>query len=243
MNKNKLWLLLLILLPNLYVIAQDFDIEKQYNWFDTTIGIENTGLYNGVAYIDVEKAKGEFKKFLYNNGFQSGSIDYDGQTYYNIPLKYDVFNDEVILQLTGENGTTILQPFKELIKSFHITNRSFKKIVNKSTENKDDDLSGFYEELLKTSQLVVFKKHRKKRLKRIKEETIMYLFKPKKPYYFLLYQNMYYSVKNKRDFIQLFPDYKKEINSLGIDGLVKRDNPDAGILAYAKQINTLLSKQ
>ena len=242
MNRKNLCLLLLILLPNLYVIAQDFKAEKQYNWFDVTIGIENTGLYNGVEYIDVEKATGDFKKFLYKNGFQSGNIAYDGQTYYDIPLKYDVFNDEVILQLTGKNSVTILQPFKELITSFNITNRRFERIENKTTED-GDEFSGFYEELLKTPQLTVFKKHRKKRLKRIKRKTLIYQFKLKNPYYFLYYQNKYYSVKNKRDFIQLFPDFKEEINSIGIDGSVKRDNPDAVILAYAKQINTLLSKQ
>ncbi|RFN58381.1 hypothetical protein [Marixanthomonas ophiurae] len=242
MNCYKLWLLVLILIPNLYVTAQDLDTEKQYNWFDKTIGLENTGLYNGVAYIDVEKAKGTFKKFLYNNGFQSGSIEYDGQTYYDITLKYDVFNDEVLLQLKGENGTTILQPFKELINSFSITNRAFVKIVNKTTES-GDEFSGFYEKMLQTAQLTVLKKHRKKRLKRIKRKKLSYQFKPIKPYYFLHYQDKYYSVKNKRDFIQLFPEFKEEINSIGIDGSVKRDNPDAVILAYAKQINTLLSKQ
>tara|TARA_R110000823_G_scaffold315370_1_gene447236 strand:+ start:128318 stop:129127 length:810 start_codon:yes stop_codon:yes gene_type:complete len=242
MNWNKLCLLPLILLSNLYVTAQGLDTEKQYNWFDNTIGVENTGLYNGVAYIDIEKAKGTFKKFLYHNGFQSGSIDYDGQTYYDITLKYDVFNDKVILQLIGENGTTILQPFKELINSFSIKNRTFKNIVNKTTEN-GDAFSGFYEEILETSQLAVLKKHRKKRLKRIRRKKLSYQYKPIKSYYFLLYQGNYYSVKNKRDFIKLFPDFKEEINSIGIDGSVQRDNPDAVILAYAKQINTLLSKK
>ena len=235
--------LLLLLFFSVYTVAQKSNDEKQYyKWFDTTIGVENTGLYNGVEYIDAEQAKGEFVKFLYRGDFRLGTIEYEGQTYYDIPLKYDVYNDKVVVKIIGDNSTSILQLFTEKLTFFEVNGKNFSKIVNRTTENDNDNLSGFYEVLFNSSEIKVYKKHRKGQLRQIKNKTLLFEYKPKSPRYFLEHQNNMYTVKSKRDFIQLFPELKNEINEIGVENAVKRNNPDAYMLAYAKQINILLSK-
>ncbi len=243
MKKKKLNFLILLFTTSFFAIAQSNSDEKYYKWFDSTIGIENTGLYNGVEYIDAEQAKGEFIKFLYRGDFRNGTIDYDGQTYYDIPLKYDVFNDKLVIKIVGDNSTSILQLFTEKLSSFKTSGQSFTKIENTITENDNDKLSGFYEILFDSSEIKVYKKHRKGQLRQIKNKTLLFEYKSKDPYYFLEHENNMYSVKNKRDFIQLFPEFKKEINALGVEGSVRRNNPDAYILAFTKQLNILLSKK
>ncbi|HBY67895.1 MAG TPA: hypothetical protein DEG69_09125, partial [Flavobacteriaceae bacterium] len=98
-----------------------------------------------------------------------------------------------------------MQLFTEKLTFFEVNGKNFSKIVNRTTENDNDNLSGFYEVLFNSSEIKVYKKHRKGQLRQIKNKTLLFEYKPKSPRYFLEYQNNMYTVKSKRDFIQLFP--------------------------------------
>ena len=244
MNITKLSFLLLILFPvSSSILAQGSSpTSNYYNWFDTIVGLENTSLSNGVEFIDFEKGEKGFSKFLYSGDFSRSEIQYDHQTYFDIPLKYNVFNDEVLIKINGESRTTILQLFKEKVHSFKVNNKHFKRIENRITEEDEDKLSGFYELLFDTSQIQIFKKHRKSQSREIRKRKLFFKYISKSPYFYLKFNNKFYTVKSKRDFISIFPDFKDEINDIRIKNSIRRNNPDAFILAYAKQINILLSK-
>ena len=73
------------------------DNKEVYVWFDTAIGVENSGLYVGKEYKENFKFKNNKHKFFEFNGFQKGDLIYDGQPYFNVSLKLDVFENEFFI--------------------------------------------------------------------------------------------------------------------------------------------------
>lgn len=96
-------------------------------------------LYNGRAWRNLYyKIRGD--QFLFSTEFLAGSVTNEGRTYKNLPLKYDIFNDE-LLTITDHN--IILQLNKEMIDLF--TMKYQDRIFNFKRLNADslNALSGF----------------------------------------------------------------------------------------------------
>lgn len=244
MKIKKLSYLFLFFIVSSSSLAQNSSTEKEsYTWFDSKVGIENTPLYNGVEYIDFEQGENSFKKFLFSGDFQKSMIEYENQRYFDIPLKYDVFNDQIIIKLSTEQKTTILQLFKEKVGAFQIGSKSFQHIKNLSIKDDSEALSGFYEVVYNSSQIQLLKKYRKTQLREIRKRKLYFKYKFKTPYYYVMYNQNVYEVKNQRDFIKIFPELKNMIQEVSVDRSLRNSNPDAYMLAYINQINVLLSKK
>lgn len=87
---------------------------------------ENQTLYNGKIWRNLYNLVQE-DQFLFSKEFLNGSVTISGKTFLNIPLKYDIYKDEV---LTPVNPGGVLQLNKELIDSFSLTfqNRNYQFI-------------------------------------------------------------------------------------------------------------------
>jgi len=71
-------------------------------------------LYNGRAWRNLYyRVKGD--QFLFSPEFLQGSVTIEGKLFENIPLKYDIYNDEI---LTISDNGIILQLNKEMIDQF-----------------------------------------------------------------------------------------------------------------------------
>ena len=93
--------------------------KESYLWFDEVLGPENVNLYNGLNYIEKYKTKnGNHKFFNSENTLPNSLIIYEGQPYYNVKIKYDSFEDQVlvvsnnVVQLTREHVLKFLQSLK-----------------------------------------------------------------------------------------------------------------------------------
>jgi len=81
---------------------------------DTTKG--NQILYNGRLWRNLYFRIKE-DQFLYSNEFLPGSVTVEGNSFKNIKIKYDIYNDEIIIPT---NHGSILQLNKEMVDSFNI---------------------------------------------------------------------------------------------------------------------------
>ena len=77
---------------------------------------ENQILYNGKIWRNLYAQVRE-NQFLFAPDFLTGSVTIRGKVFYNVPLKYDVFKDEL---LTATDPGGILQINKERVDSFSL---------------------------------------------------------------------------------------------------------------------------
>lgn len=205
------------------------------NWFDTTVGIQNTPIFEGIGYVEQFKSINEKHKFYISPDFVKGSIAYDGQEYYHLSLKYDLFVDEVIVNLKDGFEAVALQPEKNKISDFTIHGNNFENIG--PPKNSDPQISGFFEILFSSPSLSLLKKHRKKRFKKI-GKLVYYEFRDDN-FNVLRHKNGYHIVDSNKDFRKLFPAFRKEIKKYKI----KKSNKDEDMKALLKRLSLLMSNE
>ena len=96
---------------------------------------ENQVLYNGRLWRNIYYLVQD-DQFLFSKEFLPGSLSVRGQTFTNIPLKYDLFADEI---LTPVDPGGILQLNKEMVDSFSI---SFQNKTYQFIKLQEDSLKG-----------------------------------------------------------------------------------------------------
>lgn len=212
------WLCLGFMIP-FFGMAQNTEVAY-YNWFDAQVGVENSGLFNGKEYIDLDRASSNNFKFLETPRFVTGSVSYNGQQYYDVDLKYNVWDDLLVIKLPNDGSEVILTPVKEYTKGFTIGSHQFVH-VNDSVA-KALDKNGFYELLQERTHYTLYKKYQKSRSNKVEGNRSYFVYRDSKPIFFLKYNQQFIQIGSKRDLIKIFPQYKKEINSVR-DNVLKND--------------------
>ncbi len=221
--------------------GQDVARIEYLNSFDQQVGIENTGLYQGTIYTEKYRTINENTQFFQTREFQPGSVCYDGQCYYDLELKYDVFGDEVLVRLITEVGGGTLELFKDYIESFQIDGHNFVKITR--TEAPLLNNYGFYEVALESSSFTLYIKHNKKIFDRKDRRSIYYEFLDGPSENVLLYNDKYTIVNSKKDIIAVFPNLKRDIDKFyNIARTLRKNDPDGFHISLMKRIEILLSQ-
>ena len=232
-------LLILALIPG--VQAQDSSQRAYYNWFDSQVGVENTGLFNGIRYRELYRVRDGKHKFFQSPEFLTGNLLYDGQPYYDIPMKYDLFEDELIIELQANSGTSILKLLKDEVDGIEIDGHTFRHLRGTKVFRSGDDIDGLFEVLSETSSILLLKKHLKLRKKVLEDKMVLNEFREDDDY-FIRYDGLYYPFRNKNDLIKAFPGSKKEINDFysGSKYLLKTD-PDLFMIRIVERIDSSLT--
>ncbi len=212
-------------------------LKDNYLWFDKQVGIENTGLFNGLRYDEEFRMENDNHKFYKTLEFLNGDIIYDRQPYYDIQMKYDLYEDQIIVNLITKSGNNILKLLNSKINSFAINGSEFIKLSNSSIINSNEIISGVYETLFNSPNFTLYKKNKKKAKKIITKKYLYYTLKDHSQYYY--YQNKnYYLIKSKKDWIKIFPNKKKEIQTFyNKNKLLIQSNNDL----FLKQLSLKLS--
>ncbi|MBX2828305.1 MAG: hypothetical protein KTR22_09085, partial [Flavobacteriaceae bacterium] len=165
-------IVLMCLFFTTFLRAQNPTSENNYyNWYDAIVGIENTPLFNGVEYIEGYKTTRDKHKFFINQSFQSGKVVYDGQSYYDIDLKYDIYEDQLIASLENEAQQSLLQLIKSKVTVFTMGSHVFVNIKDEGAAV--NGIEGFHERLSENRLGIFYKKHRKRRVKK-EDKRILY---------------------------------------------------------------------
>ena len=209
MHYKKLTISLLFFLSVFTTFGQDNSVlNNYYNWFDDQVGIENTGLFNGLRYKEKYRTQDGNHKFYISSEYKKGNIEYDGQKYYDIEMKYDIYEDQIIVNLPTKEGNSIIQLIDEKIENYNIYNMEFVRVADKN--NSTNNKSGFYETIYQSNKLASYKKYKKVISKHLNSGFVYYKFKERDEYYIYL-NDTFYLIDSKKDVIKIFPEFKKEI--------------------------------
>ncbi|MDB4292281.1 hypothetical protein N9954_02665 [Maribacter sp.] len=211
-----------------------------YDWFDNTVGQENSSLFNGILFVDTYKVINEKHHFLDSPDFMLGSVVYDGQMYYEQQLKYDLFTDELLVNPRGTSIALIVQLRKSNTEGFFLKDRKFIR-VDKSEENKLATDLGFCEVLSERNGALLLNKHTKIMTSKRNNEFEYKEFYRSNRYYMVL-DKTYYSVDSQSDWISIFPEYKKDIKALyrAYKTLRKTDNAAFQKLLFERFVENIL---
>ncbi|SDS16565.1 hypothetical protein SAMN05216503_2189 [Polaribacter sp. KT25b] len=196
-------------------------------WFDSIIGKKNLDINIGIRYIEKFRTLKDNSQFLIDDKFYASTINYNGQTYYNIPLKYDIYKDDLIFKIKSyhENYSTILDKTK--IKSFITDGKLFINIAD----------NGFNEKLFSENNFVIYKKNSKRVIKSIKSDFYYDEFILNNSYS-LLVDDKFVPANEKSDWKKVFPSKKSEINKFFKKNRKKlKTSPDI----FMKELLTVLT--
>jgi len=205
---KKITLFFLFLLLSFPIYSQSVNANKDlHKWFDASIGQENTGLLDGFEVKDLYKSKNGDHKFYKSSLFQLGNITYKGQQYFDVEMKYDINEDELIVRIPTQTLMQTIQLIKEKVEIFSMNESKF--IALKNVSNYD---YGFYQVLYDGEKMSLYKKNMKTSNKYYSGRAIFYNFSGKEEY-FLYFKGEYHKIsKSKKSIKKLLPEYNKEID-------------------------------
>ncbi len=173
---------------------------------DSLVGNENLAYYNGVAYYNKYQNTSRNTSQFLENKYNKGILQYNNQTYYDVNMKYDVFEDLLLFkptsQLAIETSFITAQ-----VDYFTIKNRKFKKLETITDSIKN---VGYFEENEINEKSTLYIKHKKTEKVDSRSDNLSYVFYDYKIYY-LFYNNKLEEISSKNSIIHLFPNLKKEI--------------------------------
>lgn len=156
-------------------------------------------LYNGTDYGEYNPLKDEHPFYL-SDDWVPGSVMYDGQSYDNIMIQYDIATDQLIIE-SQKYGTQI-QLIKSKVHSFTLENRRFVNLDSSS-------MKGFYE-VLYDGETKVLAKRIKRLQERVSSSEITREFEEKTKYYILV-NGEYVTVKDRKSTLKALRNHKKEL--------------------------------
>lgn len=198
-----------VFFPVFVVCQQSNQIESKYHWFDGLIGETNSGLFEGQAYYDIYNVKDGRHQFLNTAQFKTGSVTYKGQEYFNVALRYDIFNDNLIVRNKQVYWVPPMIFDTELLTNFSIGNSEFKNFK----ETISDDDTGFFEIILRSNSYTLLKKHKKKLFVKIQDDILYHEFKDDFTYY-LRVETSHIKLKSIKELNSIYPEHKKSIKLL-----------------------------
>lgn len=239
-NKTKI-LLLIFICQTILVFSQIKQSHNDYyNWFDEVVGVDNTSLFSGIVYKEKYVKLKENTNFFLSPRFLSGSVNYNGERYFNLEMKYDLFEEEILVRFKkGESGITVLKLIKSNVTEFSIKSHNFVQILSKT------NVFEFYEVLLKNPQISVFKQHKKNIEELFFKERLYDNFKTINTGVLVLYKGDYHKVKSKKNLLNLFPKFKKEVKiSMNKNKAIQKSNPDLFVVKVIEGLDFFpLNKQ
>ena len=189
--------------------AQHDKVENLYRWFDATIGEENSGLYYAVAYIDEYLTINDQHRYFKSPYFEVGTLYYEGQPYFEVLMKYDLFEDQLITDTKNISGLPSLQMRKQSVDSFSIHGQRFINLARKYEHLVK--ANEFYTVIYETAYFTLLKKFRKKDIRKLDRKRVYYNFKEDNKYA-LFIEGTVVNIRNRNDIKKQFPALKKTIN-------------------------------
>lgn len=217
-----------------------------YTKFDSIVERKNLEINNGPRHINHYRTIDKSHSYYSTDKFTLGEVLYNKQYYYDIELKYDVNNDQLVLKPMDEYNYLGIILSKEKTASFIVNKRKFVNL-NYGNPTLPEYINGYYEEIIIGDTLILYIKNQKTRKKIIDNkqtsdgtEQITYdEFTDKNTYYIKL-KNTFYTINSKKEIIAIFPENKKEIKEYySKNSELEQSNKELFLENILKHINPL----
>lgn len=203
----RLLFLLLFMFTGLPVFSQDLSdslfVAKILQFTDTTyssLSGTKSPIYNGRRYSPYGKFTDNGHVYFLNNKYAQGSIVYDGYTYRNVSIMYDLVRDQLILlHFDNVTGITVIS---QHVDSFTMNSHPF---VNIRANDSRMDIAGLkqgYYDLLYKGKIDLLAK----RVKTVNEkvtQTMVESSVSQEDRYYLFSDSVYTEIKSKKDLLKL----------------------------------------
>lgn len=199
---------------------QNIPSKSVFLLFDQLVGMENTELFEGMEYVERHRMINEKHKFFRTFDFVPSVVTYDGQAYYNIPLKYNVYEDLVVVELQTSKGKKRFRLFEEKLDRFQIGIHEFIDL------EKPPGKEGIYELLLEKQDFLLLKKYKKNLKNAFDRQLLYHEFEPEEPE-FLLLRNESLITLDRGNILDLFPKKKADVRKFYRDKRrLRKDDPE-----------------
>jgi len=210
MIPRQLLCILLIYLPSQQIKAQVFEdstfaqrVSKVIDVYYRALG-EESPLYNGSEYIEYAFTIQEGHPFFESPVWAPGDIQFEGMTFHDVPMLYDIIKDLVIIQDFHKQNKINLAADK--IQEFTLSGHTFVHVVHDAS---NEVRTGFYDRLY-NGKIELLAKREKKILEKMANLQISNVVIGENIYY-VRKNGVYYLVKNKRTFLDVLKNKKKEV--------------------------------
>ncbi|QRM90120.1 hypothetical protein FG167_13045 [Lacinutrix sp. WUR7] len=201
---------LLFLYSSSLLSQNEFSKEKHYTVYDSIIGIESLNLLNGKLFIDYFKSNKEEHRYFQSFQYYNGLVVSEGQPYFNLSLKYDLLEDQLILNPNTEKNFLNIKLISENISRFTIANHEFFNFYN-NDKLKKIGFNGFLEPVYKGNLINLYSKHSKDKKEKIRGNKTYFIFN-KYAIYLLQYNTDFYEIKSRKSLRKIFPEMETLIN-------------------------------
>ena len=165
-----------------------------------------SGLYNGIEYIDYARTLQEGTPFFDPVPFGSGSVVYNNMLYENVSIAFDIVKEVVAIYDAAHHYKLILT--SKGISRFTTSGHSFIHLTKDSAAAKDMS-EGFYE-ILYDGETKVLKRQTRSVQERLSANGLSEKYILGSSNYFVLKDNVYHGVNNKSALLSLLQN-KKEL--------------------------------
>lgn len=216
-----------------FIHAQQTSTESEnLQTFDKIIGLENTKLYNGKRYYNIYKSSEDNHNLFTSPNFLKGDVVYDGASFFNINLKYNLFNDQLIFKPDGDKGFINIELIRDKVLSFKLNDHHF--INSKTLKENNNLISGYLEVIYNTPSLKLYAKRKKTVTERIRQNKLVYLF-TNEPIFYLLHNGKLSEIKSTKSFKKIFPNYNKELKTEIKDNKKRFEKDEEGLFLFLTQ--------
>lgn len=187
---------------------------------------ENSHLYNGIQY-DYFGIATTGSPFFKADTMHRGSVFYDDFLYEDIPLRYDMVNDVVVVKYYQENNT--VQLIQDKVDYFSIPGHRF---IRLNTSSSEGTKGSFFEVLYQDDKTLVL-------AKRFKKLTVSSNAEEKPAFvqynqYFIYKDEKYAAVNSENDLAKIFKDKSTNIRKfIGTSKLKYNKDPEQVIVSTA----------
>lgn len=179
-------------------------ISNVISFYHRSVG-NASNLYNGTEYDVYQFPFIENHQYFGASSFIRGNVQYNEVLYTNVPLRYDIVRDElVLLHYDSIHNISLV---KEKVAFFTIGENNFVCIVQDSLQRLLS--TGFYQQL-HAGKVSLLQKH-VKRLEEIIDQQAVFSRIFYRKFFYLQKDGAYYAVKNKKDLLRLLQDKKSEL--------------------------------
>jgi hypothetical protein len=194
-------------------------------------------LINGIEYVNLH-LRSDGHKFLGEDKYYPGWVIIDGQVYHDVSLKYDIFNQHLLLLVQHQSGgikQIILNNLR--LDEFEINGRIFCKYTFPGIGTR------FYQVIGSDEMACLYHFSKQENLNPIDRYTLSKFTEERKQSYLYWHADLH-EFKSTRSFVRIFPDHQPEIKAFIRKNKFRvRNINDSQMLSLVSYCNSLADAQ
>ena len=220
----------------LWAFSQNNSQNKIYETYDAIVSSGNTGLYNGTEFNDPFLNTDGTYRYLNGFDYSKGSVNYNGQYYSQVSLKYDLLEDNLLTRSDDNLSIFNVKLISEFVSSFSIYNHNFVRLEN---TNLSFAGNGFFEIGYLGENLSLYIKRTKKKKDKPMNTGIQYRFSEDN-YYVLKTNGVYNVVGKAKDVWKILPEMEEQIREFSKTyKSLSKSNPDSFMIKLVSYLDAL----